>query len=199
MSLSLTIFSLEPSQAEAYEAAFLRVMGQAATRQIIVVPDSDPEDWTDVSGEPEHLLPEDLLEKAEPTLTLTWEAFGLSYLLERASSAAGKAAWEPGTLIEQVFGKELGSGLNPDDSIHNRVLLTSAETAEAAAFLGRFEPEALRAFFDSTAMLQAQVQPKEGWQEAGRLESLLAAFEQLKAFYEAAHFAGRSLVTELLV
>jgi hypothetical protein len=195
MSLSVTIFSLEPSQAEAYEAAFLRVMGQAATRQVVIPSGADPDEWTDVGVEREDLLPEDLLEKAEPSITLPWEAFGLSFLL----SGAAALAYEPGSLIEPVFGRELGVGLNPDDSVHNRVLLRPEEVTQAAAFLERFEPSAVRARFDPAALREGAVSPLEKWPEAGAAEALGSAFEQLRDFYRQARAEGRWLVTEVVV
>lgn len=195
MSLSVTIFSLEPAQAEAYEAAFLRVMGQAETRQVVIPAGSDPDEWTDVGVEREDLLPEDLLEKAEPSITLPWEAFGLSFVL---SGEAG-LGWEPGSLIEPVFGRELGVGLNPDDSIHNRVLLRPEEVAQAAAFLERFEPSTVRARFDPAALREKAVAPADRWAQPDAAEAVVAAFEQLRDFYRQAKADGRWLVTEVVV
>lgn len=194
MRLSVTLFSLEPSQAEAYQAAFLRVMGQAATREVVIPAGGDPEDWTDVGLEREDLLPEDLLETAEPSLTLPWEAFGLSFLL---SGAAG-VPHDPEGLFEPVFGKELGVGLNPDDSIHNRVLLSPEEVAAATSALEAFDPAAVRARFDAQAM-RARVPPQDRWSAPDAPERLTAAFEQLRDFYRTAREAGRWLVTEVMV
>jgi hypothetical protein len=195
MSQSVTVFSLEPAQAEAYQAAFLRVMGQAATRQVVVPVGSDPDEWTDVSVEREDVLPEDLLETADPTLTLSWEAFGVSYLLCQAAGITHPAD----ELVEAVFGRELGVGLNPDDSEHNRVLLDPGEVSSAAAVLERFEPSALRAHFDPAAVGQAGVSPKERWAQPDALERVSAAFEQLRAFYRTARDTGRWLVTEVVI
>lgn len=183
MSMPVTFYQLTAAQARAYQAAFEAAMKPKA---VAPLPSRAEDDWGDVVGPAEATSTEDILEESNDVLQLDSEAFGLSFLLHRAADVV----YEPATLIEPVFGKDLGVGLNPNGTMHNQVLLAPAQVLAASAFLARVDAAAVRRHFHPEEMHRLLVHPMEGWNDPGMLDALLAALESVRDFYPRAVKAG---------
>ncbi|MBS2026458.1 MAG: DUF1877 family protein [Deltaproteobacteria bacterium] len=192
MSMPVTFYALTAEQARAYRSAFDAAM---KPRPVEPIASRAEDDWGDVLGATEATSTEDILEESAEVAQLDWEAFGLSFLLHRAANVV----YEPAKLIDEVFGKDLGVGLNPNGTMHNQNLLSPAQVLAASTFLARFDAPALRGHFDPLEMQKQVVHPMESWNEPGMLDSLLAARDTVGNFFAHAAKAGASVVVTVAI
>jgi len=193
MSLPVTFYALTPAQARAYTTAFEASMKSSAPKPL--APGAADDDWGEVLDPKSATSTEDILEEVHQPLQLDWQAFGLSYLL---CCAAG-FPYEMASLVPELFGDELGQGINPDGSTHCQALLAPARVSAAHAFICRFGAEGLRAHFDPIEMRVQCVHPMNEWAQPDTLDSLLAARDRVEAFYARALREGAWTVVAIAI
>jgi hypothetical protein len=192
MSMPVTFHVLLAAQARAYRTAFDAAMKPAPIAPIASHADDD---WGEVLGPKDATSTDDILEESAEVVQLDWQAFGLSFLLHRAADVT----YEPAKLIEELFGKNLGIGLNPNGTMHNQVLLSPAQVSAGHTFISRFDAAALAPHFNPVEMQKLCVHPMEGWSEPGMLDGLLAALELVRALFASAARASAWLVVTVAV
>jgi hypothetical protein len=197
MSMPLAFYSLTAAQVATWNEA-RREKRDADARQDAEARapakfKDDPNDWGDVvSGRDSH--PDDVLQEGE-VIEFDWEHFGLSFLIQQAAGIGYQLA----DLTPQVFGRNLGIGLNPDGTIHNTVALPPEEVGAGLAFLRKLDGSKLRAAWNPTKMAHLEIHPTSAWTEPETLDTLIEAFAIIRDLFERAYAAKNTLVVQIAI